>query len=92
MMPSNVKDLATLVVRELGCTNSEAQKTVKLVLDSMLSEIERVGSFSYRGYFTIEKKIRKGKKGSVNGYEFDSPDKYVLKISTGNILDKRMNP
>ena len=90
-MVSNLKNIAEKLARRQGLHMNDAEVMVKEVLDIIVEEIAVKGGFMYRGNFSITKRVRKGKKGSVNGKEYESKDQTVLHISTGTVLKDRLN-
>lgn len=90
-MISNLKTVAEKLARRQGLHMNDAEVMVKDVLEIITEEIVNKGGFMYRGNFTITKKLRRGKKGRVNGKEYVSKDHNILSISTGTMLLDRMN-
>ena len=90
-MISNLKTVAEKLARRQGLHMNDAEVMDKDVLDIITEEIVTKGGFMYRGNFSITKRVRRGKKGRVNGKEYMSKDRAILHISTGTMLLDRMN-
>ena len=88
-MISNLKIVAEKLARRHGLHMNDAEVMVKDVLDIITEEIVNKGGFMYRGNFTITKKLRRGKKGRVNGKEYVDKVEYLSKTfkdTDGNAL------
>ena len=90
-MVSNLKTVAEKLARKQGLHMNDAEVMVKEVLEIITDEIVTKGGFMYRGNFSITRRVRKGKKGRVNGKEYVSKDHTILAISTGTMLLDRLN-
>ena len=49
------------------------------------------GGVSFKGLFTIKKKLRKGRSGNINGKTWETKDTNVLVIKTGSKLAENLN-
>lgn len=76
-----------------GITKSRAKEMLKNFQDLIVQAVLEDGGISFRGIFTIKKKLRKGRSGKFgDGREWQSEDKYVLAIDTGNEMAEKLNP
>ena len=72
------------LAKEEGITKTRAKELLNTFLDLMATACVDDGGISFKGFFTIKKKFRKGRTGRFgDGKEWKSEDKYVLSIDTG---------
>lgn len=74
--------LATALARTEGITLKEAYRRVRLFCD-ILTKAACDEGVSIRESFTIQPKIVKGRKVTLNGKTVTTKDSRILKISTG---------
>lgn len=85
-----VKELADNVAKAQGIPKSVAKEQVGAVLTALCDAFASEG-FSMRGHFTVKQIVRKGRKGSINGHDYETKDKNTLRIEVGPKLDEKMN-
>lgn len=85
-----VKDLVENLAKKDGISKKEAERRIESVMSVIFDAIED-GGVQFRGKLTLEKAIRKGRKGKVNGYEYNSKDTYYVKAKTGKELKAALN-
>ena len=89
-MVSKKEFIKKLAVKR-GITVSEAQKEAEAFIDTLADVCVENDGVSFKGMFTFKKVLRKGRKGSVNGVEYETPDTNVIKFSVGSIMKSRLN-
>ena len=87
---AGMKEAVEKLATTKGITKNEAKEQIENVLD-VIGNLCVEGGVSFRGKFTITKKLRKGKSGEVNGTKYSTEDKYVLKIKTGSDWEEILN-
>jgi nucleoid DNA-binding protein len=87
---AGLKECAEALAQTRGITKSEAESIMKDVVEILASKCAE-GGVSFKGVFTIKKKVQKGRSGNFNGKSWKTEDKNVLSISTGKDLEKEMN-
>lgn len=87
-----VKDIAKDLAEERGISLKEATSTVNDLVEIIASKCVD-GGVSFKDVFTIKPILRKGRTGksNINGKEWKSEDKYVLKITTGKGMSAELN-
>ena len=86
----NIDDCARMLADKRNITIKEAKEIFNDSM-SVLADAINNGGVSIRHIFTIQKVLRPGRRGVVNGEEFQSKDKYTLHIKTGKRLSETMN-
>ena len=91
-MIAGFKDCAEALAQHRGITKTEAESIMKDVVEVLGSKCAE-GGVSFKGVFTIKKKIQKGRAGvcKFNNTEWKTEDKYTLAITVGSGLDAEMN-
>ena len=89
-MVAGIKDCVEALAMKRGISKVEAQNIMNDVLD-VISDKCVEGGVSFKGKFTIKKKLRKGRSGCMNGVEWETEDKNVLTITVGKELEERLN-
>lgn len=89
-MVAGMKECVEALAMKRGISKVEAQNVLNDVLDVMCDKIVD-GGVSFKGKFTIKKKLQKGRKGVFNDKEWSTEDKYALSIKVGTDLDAKMN-
>ena len=90
MKVAGMKDCVELYAQERGISKAQAEtefKTAVKVIADMCIE----GGVSIKGVFTIKQKVQKGRSGNMNGKEWTTEDKTLLKITTGSNIEKALN-
>lgn len=88
-MIAGIADCAEMLATKRGITKKEADSIMKDVVDVICDQIADKGGISFRGLFTLKKKLIKGRSGNMNGHEWKTEDSYKLSVSTGkDLLDK----
>lgn len=75
-----------------GISKSQAESEFKTAVDVIVHKL-LTGGVSFKGLFTIKKKVQKGRSGkcSFNGQTWKTEDKNTLSISVGSDLDAELN-
>lgn len=91
-MIAGIKECAEALAMKRGISKSEALAIMHDVVD-VISEKCIDGGVSFKGKFTIKKKVLKGRSGKCgfNDTEWKTEDKYSLAIKVGNDLDFDLN-
>ena len=87
---SGIKECIELYAKERGISKLQATEEFKTALN-VITDMCINGGVSFKGMFTIKKVLRKGRKGVVNGYEYNTPDTNTLKITVGKELTEKLN-
>lgn len=85
-----IKDCVEAYAKRRGIPKTQAESEFKDAM-AVVSEMCVKGGVSIKGMFTIKKKVQKGRKGTFNGKEWQTEDKYTLGISTGKELEAELN-
>lgn len=88
---AGMKDCVEALAQKRGIYKNEAQSILEDVLDVISDMCVKEGGVSFKGKFTIKKKVIKGRTGSLNGKEWKTEDKNTLVINVGNDLDFELN-
>ena len=92
-MTAGIRECTEALAAKRGISKSEAhsimQDAVEVISDMCVNE----GGVSFKGLFTIKKKVRKGRSGkcSFNDTEWQTEDRNTLSIAVGNYLDEMLN-
>ena len=91
-MVAGIKDCAELLAQTRGISKTEAESIMKDVVEVIATKCVE-GGVSFKGVFTIKKKVRKGRSGKCpfNNTEWQTEDKNTLSITVGNGLDSELN-
>lgn len=87
---AGIKDCVEALAMKRGIPKTEAQGIMNDVLEVIEDKCVE-GGVSFKGKFTIKKKVRKGRSGCMNGIEWETEDKNILVITTGSELEERLN-
>ena len=89
---NGMKDCVETLAQKRGISKAEAQSIMTDVVD-VIAEKCIEGGVSFKGKFTIKKKVQKGRSGkcSFNGQTWKTEDKNVLSISVGSELEAELN-
>ena len=87
-----MKDCVEALAQKRGISKTEAQSIMVDVID-VIAEKCVEGGVSFKGKFTIKKKVQKGRSGkcSFNGQAWKTEDKNTLSISVGSELEAELN-
>lgn len=85
-----IKDCVEIYAQKRAISKSQAETEFKTALD-VISEACVKEGVSFKGLFTIKKKIQKGREGSVNGVTYKTEDKTTLKLTVGSDLNAELN-
>ena len=85
-----LKDCVEKYAQKRGISKVQAEKEFKTALD-VIADACVDGGVSFKGLFTIKRKVQKGRAGKVNGIEYNTNDKNTLKITVGAVLDNELN-
>lgn len=86
-----IKELVERLAKERGISKVEARSILDDVFSLMHDSLVATDGISLKGYFTIKKKLRKGRSGIIDGKKWETKDKYVLTIKAGHKVDFHMN-
>lgn len=89
---NGMKDCVEALAQKRGISKTEAQSIMVDVID-VIAEKCVEGGVSFKGKFTIKKKVQKGRSGkcSFNGQAWKTEDKNTLSISVGSELEAELN-
>lgn len=87
---AGMKDCVEALAQARGISKTEAQSVMKDVVEILATKCVE-GGVSFKGVFTIKKKVRKGRKGVFQGKAWETEDKNILEISVGSDLNKELN-
>lgn len=85
------KEFIEKLAKVQGITKADAQKQANAFLDVLTDVCIEDGGVSFKGLFTFKKAVRKGRKGSVNGVEYTTPDTNIIKVTIGSALKEMLN-
>ena len=85
------KEFIEKLATKQGITKSEAQKQADAFIDTLADVCVNDGGISFKGMFTFKKAVRKGRKGSVNGVDYETPDTNIVKVTIGSALKAMLN-
>lgn len=85
-----IKDCVEAYAQKRGIPKSQAEEQFKDAL-IVITDMCKAGGVSFKGMFTIKKTVQKGRKGSFNGKNWETEDKYKLSITTGKELSIELN-
>lgn len=89
-MTNGMKQCADALAMKRGISKSEARSIMEDAV-SIIAEKCVDGGVSFKGQFSIKPRVKKGRKGSINGHDYDTPDHVTLAITVGNDLDFALN-
>ena len=89
-MLAGMKDCVEKYAQKRGISKAQAETEFKTALEVIKEACVEEG-VSFKGLFTIKKKIQKGREGSVNGVTYKTDDKTTLKLTVGSDLDAELN-
>ena len=87
---AGMKDCADALAMKRGISKAEAHSIMSDVLE-VITDKCKDGGVSFKGQFTIKKKVQKGRSGNCNGHPWKTEDKNTLAISVGNELEAELN-
>lgn len=73
-----------------GISKAQAESEFKDAL-CVIADACKDGGVSFKGLFTIAKKVKKGRSGSFNGKDWKTEDKNTLSIRVGSELAIELN-
>lgn len=85
-----ITDCIERYAQKRAISKAQAETEFKTALD-VIADACVDGGVSFKGIFTIKKKVQKGRKGMCNGHEYETQDKNTLSIKVGTDLDKELN-
>ena len=85
-----MKDCVEAYAKKRGISKAQAEEQFKDAL-MVIADMCKAGGVSFKGLFTIKKTVQKGRKGSFNGKDWETEDKYKLSITTGKELSVELN-
>lgn len=89
-MIAGMKECVELYAKERGISKVQADTEFKIALN-VIADMCVNGGVSFKGLFTIKKKLRKGRSGNINGKTWETKDTNVLVIKTGSKLAENLN-
>ena len=92
MKVAGIKDCAELLATTRGISKAEAEGIMKDCVEVLATKCAE-GGVSFKGVFTIKKKIQKGRSGvcKFNNKEWKTEDKNTLAITVGSLLEEELN-
>lgn len=92
-MVAGIKECAEALAVKRGIPQTSALSIMNDVLEVICNKCVEGDGVSFKGKFTIKKKIQKGRSGKCgfNDQEWKTEDKYSLAIKVGNDLDFDLN-
>lgn len=87
---AGMKDCVEVYAQKRGISKVQAEAEFKTAVD-VITEKCKDGGVSFKGLFTIKKKVKKGRSGNINGKAYATEDKNSLSISVGSVLDAELN-
>lgn len=85
-----MKECVELYAQKRGISKAQADVEFKDAL-SVIAYACVDGGVSFKGLFTITKKVKKGRSGTFNGKDWQTEDKNTLAISVGSELAIELN-
>lgn len=85
-----MKDCVETYAKKRGISKSQAETEFKTAVD-VIADACVDGGVSFKGMFTIKKKVQKGRSGNFNGTPWTTEDKNVLAISVGSEMEASLN-
>lgn len=86
-----IKECIERLAKKRGVSRAEATTIMNDVLNVIQDMCIEEGGVSFKGLFTIQTKVRKGRKGNFNGVDWKTEDRKVLSIKTGKVLEEKLN-
>lgn len=90
-MTATMKDCVEALAKRDGISNAEAKKRMESAVAVISEMCVEKGGVAFKGQFTITTSVRKGRSGNLNGHDYNSPDRKVLKIKANKDLDEALN-
>ena len=89
---NGMKDCVELYAKRRGISKAQAETEFKTAVD-VIGDMCVDGGVSFKGLFTIKKKVQKGRSGkcSFNGKAWKTEDKNTLSITVGSDLEAKLN-
>ena len=89
---NGMKDCVELYAKRRGISKAQAETEFKTAVD-VIGDMCVDGGVSFKGLFTIKKKVQKGRSGkcSFNGKAWKTEDKNTLSITVGSDLEAELN-
>ena len=85
-----MKECIEAYAQKRGISKAQAESEFKDAL-CVIADACKDGGVSFKGLFTIKKKVQKGRSGSFNGKAWQTEDKNTLSISVGSELAIELN-
>ena len=91
-MIAGIKDCVELYAKRRGISKSQAETEFRTAID-VITDMCVDGGVSFKGLFTIKKKVQKGRSGvcKFNNKEWKTEDKNTLAITVGSALEEELN-
>ena len=91
-MIAGIKDCVEVYAKRRGISKSQAETEFRTAVD-VIADMCVDGGVSFKGIFTIKKKVQKGRSGvcKFNNKEWKTEDKNTLAITVGNGLEEELN-
>ena len=89
---NGMKDCVELYAKKRGISKAQAETEFKTAVD-VIGDMCVDGGVSFKGIFTIKKKVQKGRSGvcKFNNKEWKTEDKNTLAITVGSDLEAELN-
>lgn len=91
MAVATMKDCVEALAKRDGISNAEAKKRMDSAVAVISEMCVEKGGVAFKNQFTITTAVRKGRSGKLNGHEYNSPDKKVLKIKANRDMEIALN-
>ena len=85
-----ITDCIERYAQKRAISKAQAETEFKTALD-VIADACVDGGVSFKGIFTIKKKVQKGRKGMCNGHEYETQDKNTLSTKSQNPLFSLIN-
>lgn len=87
---TGIKDFVEAYAKERAISKVEADKEVRTFLKVLKDKCVEDDGVAFKGYFSLSKKVRKGRTGKVNGHEYTTSDKTTLKLSVYSAMEEAL--
>lgn len=86
-----MKECVETLAMKRGISKSQAREQIDDVLNIIKEKCVEEGGVSFKGAFSLTKVLKKGRKGSINGVDYETPDKNTLKFKVSSAWENEMN-
>ena len=91
-MIAGIKDCVELYAKRRGISKLQAETEFRTAVN-VIADMCVDGGVSFKGLFTIKKKVQKGRSGvcKFNNKEWKTEDKNTLAITVGSAFEEELN-